>query len=898
MATLKRIQLFGKLDRTAYKAMESATVLARTRGNPYVELAHWINQLFLNGKTDINCALDYFGADQSDTGEDLIRAMDRLPRGASGIRDFGDGIEQSIKEAWIVASLVFNSGNIRSGHILLAIKKNPQLSSQLNEISSQFKKINVDILEEQFNTICVNSEENAAPSQPAGTQGLGAQGQGAAGQPASTGSSEEILGQYTMDMTAKAKKELESGEARIVGRDEEIRKIIDILLRRRQNNPIITGEAGVGKTAVVEGFAQRLASGEVPEPLKGARLLSLDLSLLQAGAGVKGEFENRLKGIVDGVKNSSVPTLLFIDEAHTLIGAGGAAGQNDAANLLKPALARGELRCIAATTWQEYIKYFEKDPALSRRFQNILVDEPDDDKAMAMLRALKNSLEHHHGVRILDDALKAAIRLSRRYLPTRQLPDKAVSILDTAAARVALSQESEPASLESVQHQIENIRLAIANAEKESALGVVHEELETLKKNLSDLEGQKTELNKRLEKEKELFKDIAKTTADIGQATEARDKESLKEKLVEQRKALKDFQSDKPLIQPEVNADAVSEVIAEWTGIPVGRMMKDEVNSVLNLAQTLKKRVIGQDHALDILADRIVTSRASLGDPDKPIAVLMLAGPSGTGKTETALTVAEALYGTDTNLVTINMSEFQESHTVSTLKGAPPGYVGYGEGGVLTEAVRRKPYSVVLLDEVEKAHPDVHEIFFQVFDKGRMEDGAGRLVNFRNTVILLTTNAGDEVVIDLCSKEPLPDAETISEAMQPALRKIFPAALLGRLKVIPYYPLTRQVLDRIVDLKLGKVVKRVRENYQAEFVYGQDVRDEILNRCRNMASGARLIDSVINNNILPEAARAFLEATSDGRKLKSVKVSAKDGDFAYEFEYKEESEPRSEQQAG
>lgn len=885
MATLKRIQLFGKLDRTAYKALESATMLARTRGNPYVELGHWLNQIVLAGSTDVNAVARYFGLNEVRLTEEIIAYLDGLPRGASSIQDFGTGIESAVKEGWSVASLSFNRTMIRTGDLLLAAKRNPQLSNLLHEISSEFRKINADILEDRFDQICSVSDESKESAKVVTDTSVTT-----SSETASASADGDAISKFTTDMTAKAKKELEAGDARIVGRDEEIRKIIDILLRRRQNNPIVTGEAGVGKTAVVEGFAQRLAMGDVPNKLKGARLLSVDIGLLQAGASVKGEFENRLKSLIECVRNSDVPTLLFIDEAHTLIGAGGAAGQNDAANLLKPALARGELRCIAATTWQEYVKYFEKDPALARRFQNIMVDEPDDKKAVAMLRAMKKSLEKHHGVNILDEALEAAVKLSRRYIPARQLPDKAVSILDTACSRVALSQDSEPAALEKVRRSIENTELAIENAKKEQSVGIDHsEQIQKLSEELESFKAQQISLNKQLSEEKTLYKEITELRTQLLEAEVCTEEEKdvLRKKLNEKRNTLKNFQEDHGMLEPEVSSQSVGEIIAEWTGIPVGRMVKDEINSILGLADLLKTRVIGQDHAMNLIADRIVTSRASLADPNKPIAVLMLAGPSGTGKTETALSLAEALYGLDTNLVTINMSEFQESHTVSTLKGAPPGYVGYGEGGVLTEAVRRKPYSVVLLDEVEKAHPDVHEIFFQVFDKGRMEDGAGRLVNFRNTVILLTTNAGDEEVMRMCEGGKYPSVEELSKAMMPAMRKIFPAALLGRLMVVPYYPLGNETLKHIIDLKLSKIAKRVKENYKAKFVYGDDVRDEILSRCDNIASGARLIDSIVNNHILPGAGKAFLEATMDGRELDSVKISVKEGSFVYDFVYKE-----------
>ena len=583
---------------------------------------------------------------------------------------------------------------------------------------------------------------------------------------------QEALGRFSVDLTEKARK----GEIDpILGRDEEIRQIVDILMRRRQNNPILTGEAGVGKTAVVEGFAQRIAAGDVPPALKEVSLRTLDLGLLQAGASMKGEFENRLRQVIDEVQASPKPIILFIDEAHTLIGAGGAAGQGDAANLLKPALARGTLRTIAATTWAEYKKYFEKDPALTRRFQVIKVDEPSEDKAVLMIRGLAPVLEKHHKVDLLDEALEAAARLSHRYIPSRQLPDKAVSLIDTACARVAISQHATPPALEDCQHSISALESELAIIERESAIGIDHKQRKTgIEANLASGKDRLAKLEAAYKKEKEVVDEIlelrrklrpdgAAVTATNGEAkpeeVKAEERETLLAKLRELEKELTAIQGEDPLIHPSVDEQAVASVVADWTGIPVGRMVKNEIQAVLTLADSLEKRVIGQRHGLEAIAKRIQTSRAGLDNPGKPIGVFLLAGPSGVGKTETALALSETLYGGESNIITINMSEFQEAHTVSTLKGAPPGYVGYGEGGILTEAVRRRPYSVVLLDEVEKAHPDVHEIFFQVFDKGMMEDGEGRLIDFKNTIILLTTNVGSDLIMNMC-KEPGDDARS------------------------------------------------------------------------------------------------------------------------------------------
>ncbi len=877
---LKRIQLFKKLNKTSYQALESATVLCKTRGNPYIELAHVLNQILLTKNTDMHQIIAHFAIDEAKLAKDLIETMDSLPRGASSIEDFSPDIEAMIKEAWMSCSLVYADAAIRTGHLILALKLNSDLARKLHAISSEFKKINGDLLQDSFIDIVKNSDEVSIKNETS----TGSTGQADKLMSSPAMGKGEALSLYTQDLTAKAK---EGKIDNIVGRDEEIRKIIDILLRRRQNNPILTGEAGVGKTAVVEGFACRLASGDVPDCLKGTKLLSLDIGLLQAGASMKGEFENRLKQVIEEVQHSDTPIILFIDEAHTLVGAGGAAGQNDAANLLKPALARGQLRCVAATTWKEYVKYFEKDPALSRRFEKILIDEPDDDKAVQMLRGMVGVLETYHKVTILDEALYSAVTLSRRYIPTRQLPDKAVSILDTACAKVSLSQNAEPYAVEYLRRKIEALETEKGILEKENNSGFDNaEKLEKVKASLESF-------NEKLQDQTKLFDDIkaqAKIYLELRdevRANENLDEQALTEKkakLKEERNTLNQMQGERPMFLPEVDSQAVATVISEWTGIPLGKMVKNEIQSVLKLADIMKERVIGQDQGLDLIAKRITTARASLGDPNKPIAVIMLAGPSGVGKTETALTLAESMYGSEQNLITINMSEFQEAHTVSTLKGAPPGYVGYGEGGVLTEAVRRKPYSVVLLDEVEKAHKDVHEIFFQVFDKGWMEDGEGRQVNFRNTIIILTTNAGDNEIMGMCTDESkLPSVDDLEKAARPALYKVFPAALIGRMSVVPYYPLSKASLNHIIDLKLAKIVKRVAQNYGATFTFTQAVRDEIINRCNNIASGARMIDAIISNDLLPSISTKFLEKTMENRKILSVEADCKDGVFEYAF---------------
>ena len=704
---------------------------------------------------------------------------------------------------------------------------------------------------------------------------------------------QEALKRYAVDLTERAR----NGEIDpVAGRDEEIRQIIDILMRRRQNNPILTGEAGVGKTAVVEGFALRLARGDVPPQLKEVSLHVLDIGLLQAGASMKGEFENRLRSVIDEVQASAKPIILFIDEAHTLIGAGGQAGTGDAANLLKPALARGKLRTIGATTWAEYKKHIEKDPALTRRFQVVQVEEPSEEKAVLMLRGVASILEKHHRVALLDEAITAAVRLSHRYIPARQLPDKAVSLLDTACARVAVSQHATPAELEDCQRRLEALRTEAEIIGREEAIGIdVAERRQRTMKSIDEEETRLVGLVKRHEEEKGVVDRILEIRAKLrapapaADATEPGlsdiDRKALLAELAPLQGKLAELQGDSPLILPTVDEQAIASVVQDWTGVPVGKMVKNEIDSVLRLADTLNQRVIGQKHALDIIARRIQTSRARLDNPNKPIGVFMLCGTSGVGKTETALALAEALYGGEQNIITINMSEYQEAHTVSSLKGAPPGYVGYGEGGVLTEAVRRRPYSVVLLDEVEKAHADVHELFFQVFDKGWMEDGEGRGIDFKNTIILLTSNVGSELIMNMCrDPELMPEPEGIAKALREPLLKVFPAALLGRLVVVPYYPLSDAMMGDIVRLQLGRIKQRVAANHGIPFEYGDDVVRLIVSRCTEAESGGRVVDAILTNTVLPRVSLEYLQRLSSGESLKAVRLAVKDGEFEYGFD--------------
>jgi type VI secretion system protein VasG len=891
MSEISRTALFGKLNPMLYKAIEGATVFCKLRGNPYVELVHWMHQILSTNDSDIHRIIRHFDVDASKLAADLTKALDRLPRGATAISDLSEHIENAVERAWVYGTLKYNDSQVRSAYLMVGLVKTMGLRNILYGISKEFEKLGIDALSEKLSDIVKGSpEETLAASDGSGIGGEPGEASGALA-PAQMGK-QEALKKYAVDLTEKAR----NGELDpVTGRDEEIRQIVDILMRRRQNNPILTGEAGVGKTAVVEGFALRLAKGDVPPQLKDVSLLTLDIGLLQAGASMKGEFEQRLRAVIDEVQASPKPIILFVDEVHTLVGAGGAAGTGDAANLLKPALARGTLRTIGATTWAEYKKYIEKDPALTRRFQVVQVPEPDEAKAIAMLRGVATVLEKHHKVLLLDEAIASAVNLSHRYIPARQLPDKAVSLLDTSCARVAVSQHATPPEVEDVQRRIEMLDVELGIIGRESAVGInVGERLKEATAKRAEASDKLALLDVRWKEEKGLVEqildlrgklrgsgdgrvDTAVPLGDDARAAMLKELAGLQEKLAAK-------QGDTPLILPAVDAQAVASVVADWTGIPVGRMVKNEVEAILKIADTLNQRVIGQRHGLDMIAKRVQTSRAKLDNPNKPIGVFMLCGPSGVGKTETALTLAEQLYGGEQNMITINMSEFQEAHTVSTLKGAPPGYVGYGEGGVLTEAVRRKPYSVVLLDEVEKAHSDVHEIFFQVFDKGIMEDGEGRLIDFKNTVIILTSNVGSELIMSMTrDPELMPQPEDIAKALREPLLKVFPAALLGRLQVIPYYPLSDEMLGNIIRLQLGRIKKRIAENHKAEFIFTDEVVKLIASRCTEIESGGRMIDAILTNTILPKISEEYLQRTVDGASLRLIRLSAADTDFAYEF---------------
>jgi type VI secretion system protein VasG len=877
--------LIDKLNDTTRKALESAAGLCVARTHYDIEIEHYLLKALDGTDNDIAAILKHFGVDRSRLTKELERSLDSLKSGNARSPAFSPAVVKMLSEAWTVASIDFNAGNIRTGFTLLALLGDEELARMVKEFSKELQTIPPEGLRSSFYDIVAKSNEAQSSLGTSGTAESGRSGGGETA-PGASGGKTPHLDQYTVNLTANAK----AGKIDpVLGRDIEVRQMIDILMRRRQNNPILTGEAGVGKTAVVEGFANRVVSGDVPPALQGVHIHSLDLALLQAGAGVKGEFENRLKGLINEVKSSTEKIILFIDEAHTMIGAGGTAGQNDAANLLKPALARGELRTIAATTWSEYKKYFEKDPALARRFQVVKVEEPTEEVACTMLRGIKAALEKHHNLRILDEAVTATVRLSHRYIAGRQLPDKAVSVLDTACARLSLGQNSTPPRLEDILRRIDALEVQKRVLERETKIGGEHgEKLSEIEAHIASAKEERDVLNEQWEKEKGLtakIRALQETLESAEKKDPKADETNIRAELAKVEGELSALQGERGMMRVSVDAQIVGEVISAWTGIPLGKMVRNEIETVLTLDEHLKKRVIGQDHALSAIAQRILTSRANLDDPVKPVGVFLLVGPSGVGKTETAIALADTLYGGERNMITINMSEFQEAHTVSTLKGSPPGYVGYGEGGVLTEAVRRRPYSVVLLDEVEKAHPDVLELFFQVFDKGRMEDGEGREIDFRNTIILLTSNAATETLMKLTADpETTPNNEGMVKALKPELDKVFKPAFLGRLMIIPYYPVRDEALKQIIRLKLGKIQRRLLETHKITLEYDDVLLNEVASRCTEVESGARNVDNILSNTMLPDLSRQILSRIAEGVAASKVSISVTDGALTYAWD--------------
>ena len=875
MAALDLKSMVSRFDDTCRRSLEAAAGFTLSRSHYNVEIEHWLAKLLDVSGNDIEIILRHYDVDEGRLRVDLNRAFDKMKTGNARAPSLSPEIVEAAKQGWLLASVEHGVSKLRSGHVLWALLADETLARRTRDISSQFARIPPDALKREMLTVTSGGVEAASVSTAAGGD---ASGSAAPGAPAGS----TALDQFTQDLTAKAR----AGKIDpILGRDMEIRQVIDILTRRRQNNPILTGEAGVGKTAVVEGFALRIAAGDVPPALKDVILRTLDLGLLQAGAGVKGEFENRLKSVIEETKASVKPVILFIDEAHTLIGAGGSAGQGDAANLLKPALARGELRTIAATTWAEYKKYFEKDAALTRRFQTVIVEEPTEPVAIAMIRGLVATLEKHHGVRILDEAVSEAVRLSARFIPSRQLPDKGVSLIDTACARVSMSQATVPAAIEDLQRRTALIDTELGILEREALAGAPNtarqDELRTERASAQD---KLAALDTRWHKEKELTAGMAAARQVLEAGSGDSDAQAAeREKLAALTLELRGLQGEHPLIHPVVDGQAVAEVVESWTGIPAGRMRSDEIRTVLSLKERMEARVIGQPHALEAVARAIQTSRAKLTDPRKPIGVFMMVGTSGVGKTETALALADLLYGGEQNMTTINMTEFKEEHKVSLLMGSPPGYVGYGEGGILTEAVRRRPYSVILLDEMEKAHPGVQDVFFQVFDKGNMKDGEGRDIDFKNCVIIMTSNAGTDLIAKLfADPESAPDAAGLAEALRPELLKVFKPAFLGRVSLVPYFPLSPDIIRRIVEMQLDRIRKRVWDSYRATMTWPAELVDEIARRCTENASGARNVENILSRGLLPELSGHVLARFADGEAVHDIRIGVEtSGSFSY-----------------
>lgn len=876
--------LIQKLNPICHKALQAAAGMCQSNTHYEVEIEHLLLKLLEDDTNDVARILAHFEIDNTRVQAQLTTAISRLKTGNARTPALSPRLPKLFSKAWLLASINYESGVVSSGHLLLTLMAKPYFNSALLTSAPGLEAISVETLSENMADITAHSSEHkfsqAATAKPVsgGPAAIPATGTGA-------------LDQYTINLTERAR----NGQVDpVIARDEEIRQMADILIRRRQNNPILTGEAGVGKTVVVEGFALRVVEGDVPGPLKDVEVRILDLGLLQAGAGIKGEFENRLKSVIDEVKASPVPIILFIDEAHTMIGAGGAQGAGDAANLLKPALAKGELRTVAATTWAEYKKYFEKDAALSRRFQVIKIEEPDEEKALLMMRGIAPLFETHHGVTITDDALVDAVRLPMRYVSGRKLPDKSVSVIDTACARVAMGFNAIAPPIEACQRRIEKVDRELARLQDEQRLGRDHNErIQGLIQEQSDASIEMENLNQRWEQEIDLVEQIKSLRQRIRENTDNQQVDELDKDrmaLLSLESELDQVQQNNPLLKVEVDSQTISDVISGWTGIPTGRMLTDEIPAVLKMEQSLQKRIIGQDQALGAISRVVRTAHAGIDDPSKPTGVFMLVGPSGVGKTETALALSELLYGGEQNMVTINMSEYQESHTVSGLKGSPPGYVGYGEGGVLTEAVRRRPYSVVLLDEVEKAHPDVTELFYQVFDKGMLEDGEGRRIDFKNTLIILTSNIGTDLIMKHCYNDPdkAPDMETLKTMLTQELQQRFKPAFLGRLQVVPYYPITDAVMDLIIRLKLSRIADRMQLNRRIELSYADEVVAAIAARCTEVDSGARNVDHILTDTLLPELSRRILEMMADEVAIEAIHVTSNEKGFGFAFNHPKE----------
>ena len=840
--------------------------LARTHFT--IELEHWFIALLQGDNTVWHQAMVKTGHAKETVVNQLNQKLSSLARGNDSSPSLSPELVQLLKDSWMLASLDHADGEINEYHLLLVLKQRASeghghaaLESWLNSISSAW--------------LSSESSTTAQASTPSSSSAPAA----SSAAPGST----TALDSYTKNLTQAAR----DGELDpVIGRGAEVRKAIDILCRRRQNSPILVGEPGVGKTAIVEGLAQQIVAGDVPPALANVELRSLDLSLLQAGASIKGEFENRLKDIINEIKQSATPIIIFIDEAHTLIGAGGAAGQNDAANILKPALARGEFRSIAATTWAEYKQYFETDAALTRRFQVVAVNEPNEQDCIEMLRGVKVSLEKHHKVKIRTEAIEAAVSLSVRYLPERKLPDKAISLLDTACSRIGLSQSATPYELDELTAKISYTQREIEAIEHEHELwSADNSKLVELEETLTELTEQQQQLEARWQKEKTLVEQVvslqeqlAEQINDANLTVDSNIQQQLKDAMAQ----LEQLQGEQPLVLPQVNQQTVAQVIALWTGIPVGNMLKKEVEQLMHLEDQIGKRVIGQTAPINEISQAIRMSRAGLTDPRKPVGVFLMCGPSGVGKTETALALTDLLYGGEKNITTINMTEFKEEHKISMLLGSPAGYVGFGKGGVLTEAVRKNPYSVLLLDEMEKAHPGVHDVFYQIFDKGCIADSEGRNIDFRNTIIIMTSNAADSAVVNACEDER-PSVSDLTKTIFPELQRYFKPAFLGRATIVPYFPLNEEEMGKIVKISLARIKRRVSEHYGASFSYSDDIISQLVSLNNSPETGARAVEQIINRKLMPQLANMCIARMSEALPIKHIEVNLVNGDFTFDI---------------
>ncbi|MGF1722354.1 type VI secretion system ATPase TssH [Vibrio kyushuensis] len=858
MTQVTLTNLVGKLSTHLKQALETSAGAAMNQGVPAIEVEHWLLQLLSQKDSNLNNLFDSQKVPQEELVKELTMKITLLTKGSEGQPTLSHALTELVKDAWMIASVNYGHGEIVSLHLVQALLQQNVMGVKTLELKS-LEAISIESLQGLI---------SKTPIARASSGGSSA----AAGQVDTTPSGNDALSKYTINLTQQA---IDGKIDPISGRNAEVRKAIDILCRKRQNNPIMVGEPGVGKTAVVEGLALRIAADEVPMALQGVQIHSLDLGLLQAGASVKGEFENRLKDVINEVKNSDVPIIVFIDEAHTLIGAGGAAGQNDAANLLKPALARGEFKTIAATTWAEYKKYFEKDPALTRRFQIVTIEEPNAEDAMQMLRGVAASLQNHHGAFIAESAIEASVHLSIRYLPSRQLPDKAISLLDTASARIALTQGAKPEVIESLEQTIKYQSNEKAALEKEQALfGNSEEAIVEIGKLIVENEQSLAAYQERWEKEVVLVDQVKLVQQEITEQQLTGDVDSDKQAaLTSLLNQLNEVQGEEPLVNAMVDDNTIAQIIANWTGIPVGNMMSDEIAKLLTLEKELDKRVIGQNVAKQELAKAIRISRAGLTDNRKPIGVFLMCGPSGVGKTETAMALAEQLYGGSNDLTVINMTEFKEEHKISMLLGSPAGYVGFGEGGVLTEAIRRNPYSVLLLDEMEKAHPGVHDMFYQIFDKGSIKDSEGRSIDFKNTIIIMTSNAADQAICDVVAKsEERIDNTELLESIRPDLQQYFKPAFLGRTTIVPYYPLNDDELSKITEISLNRIKKKLAEQYQATFNWDESFIEFVVNRNSDPTTGGRAVEQIINRSLMPKLAEECISRLSRNEPISEVAV--------------------------